>query len=335
MNALNERNVRLHNEDYPLSLSPEQIQNPIQVIRDFYEDYDLMQAKNYFWEWLHYLTSDASRPGPETQTRLSIFGSELLCLIDAAWVINKQKHPLKFMPLYNVQKHIEADRISFLSTDEIKHPKKVIRCFFLTMSLHSWHSAFTFNFTRCLHDSRHCIYWPPAFDELPLFYHMFRLLESLNIVAEKTDTPSAYAHWCYKTHSQLLENVTQYSPAYVMHERLACLRHSLRYLQDWHALLSTRLKEDITIIIRCMHAASQLLTADASRMYLKNGVPTQAVLWPPHETTRLIVLMIAESPELRSGWEKITNIPDKIQHIEVTLQLLADYLQSLNSESYV
>jgi hypothetical protein len=327
MNALNERNVRLHDEDYPLSLSPEQIQNPVQVIRDFYEEYDLMQAKNYFWEWLHYLTSDEARPFVETQTRLRIFGASLLRLIDAAWVTLKHKHPLKFMPLTDVQKHIEADRISFLSKDEIEHPQKVINSFFQSRKLNDWHYVFTFHLTRCLQDSHHSIYWALHLEELPVFYHLFRLLESLNIVAEKTDTPSAYAHWCYETQSQLLESVTEYSPAHVTHKSLANLWHSLRYSYEWHPLLSTRFKTDLTTTVKTMHAASHLLASDGSRMYLKNGILTKAALWSPHETTRLIVLLITESPPLRSGRKREADTPDKIEHMETTLQLLANYLQ--------
>lgn len=299
----------------------------MQVIRDFYEEYDLMQAKNYFWEWLHYLTSDGTRPYPETQVRLRIFGASLLRLIDAAWVTLKHKHPLKFKPITNLREHIEADRISFLTKAEIKRPQKVIHSFFRCRKLNDWHYVFTFHLSRCLQDSLHSIYWAPHLEELPVIYHLFRLLESLNIVAEKTDTPSAYAHWCYETHSQLLESVTEYSPAHVTHQSLANLWHSLHHSYEWHPLFSTRFKIDLTTIVKSMHAASHLLTSDGSRMYLKNGVLTKAALWPPHETTRLIVLLIAESPHLRSGWKREPGTPDKIEHMETTLQLLANYLQ--------
>lgn len=84
--------------DYPKNLSETELQNPLQVVKDFFVNYNLPQYRAMLYEWLEYgLSSSAVREFIETVDLIGVY-ENLQKLYSAAWVIYQRSSSHPYLP---------------------------------------------------------------------------------------------------------------------------------------------------------------------------------------------------------------------------------------------
>lgn len=147
MEHFQHKNIWFYDDDYPSTLSEVEMNDPLGVICNFFNQYTLTQAKRYLWHSIRYNLTDITAPTKELRPKYHRFLLDTERLMDAAWLLRmsalKEKviRPDQFSTDY-LKSVRNQDLISFLGQAEVSRPQKVLNEFFNYDCLCRWKTCF-------------------------------------------------------------------------------------------------------------------------------------------------------------------------------------------------
>ena len=175
-----QRHIRNHSIWYR-----ERIDDPIQVIRNFFDAYSLMNFKAYFYEVLNATSTDHFyQKGSPSDVLYNL--ERLESIINVAYLINEEN-----LEVIEIDTKPRGGSCSFaanyemipsmLSKEEMLNPQEVLKSFFSYKSLKEWKETLIEINDFAL--SKHPAYeWGVWIDSLSIFIHSGKLAEALYLI---------------------------------------------------------------------------------------------------------------------------------------------------------
>ncbi len=192
------RTVWLWEEDYPSTLSAEELEDPLLVGKRFFQQYSLTEVQGYLWEWLPLFFTDAVIITPEKRLILYNLHQELKRLLDMAFVLSRQMNQKRRTLSFDQETQIKARElgrigvISYLSFHEIRRPDLVLKTFFDHHDLRIWHLLFLRDWNEALFNEG---FWcTNSFKELSEINELLDLTRLIEATYLLTLGSSTYEH---------------------------------------------------------------------------------------------------------------------------------------------
>ncbi|MBE9460592.1 hypothetical protein ACFP1I_21850 [Dyadobacter subterraneus] len=179
-----QRHIRNHSIWYR-----EKIEDPIQVIRNFFDAYSLMNFKTYFYEVLNATSADHFyQKGSPSDVLYNL--ERLESIINVAYLINGENLEVTDIePKPRVECSLKTNYeifSSMLSKEEMLNPQEVLQSFFSYKSLKEWKETLIEINDFAL--SKHPAYeWGVWIDVLPVFIHSVKLAEVLYLIGNSQE----------------------------------------------------------------------------------------------------------------------------------------------------
>lgn len=336
MEYIQHKNIWFYEDDYPSTLSEAEMNDPLEVIFNFFNQYSLTHAKRYLWQSIKYNLMDINVPTKELRPKYHRFLIEAARLVDAAWLIRKSVPkeevfgPHQFSKDY-LKRIRDQDLISFLSYSELLRPQKVLSEFFNYDPLCVWKKSFLERLRKTIVSPSYDLFFDPhSLEEFIKFHKLTKLMEGLvpflgrygyNLEPSKhfnhehwySEKPADLSNW-------LRTYVTQNNYC-VSLQHFANICYAHRFHHEWNGYNTYTIFNSYEVVLKVTHAVLEALSESPP------GKLTPAIQkaakpfknWSAGRVTRLVSELLLTSRTFETAYKRY--VPPQ-KEIELVTRLI-------------